>query len=128
MKMLKLLRMIRLLRTFRELRLILSSIMGCVKSMMWTGVLVLAVSYMFGIALLQASTDYLRTNEGAPPNVRSRIYYYWGSVMKAMGSLYMSSLGGEDWIRIVEPLAHVGGFFYCLFVLYIAIFAFVIMN
>merc|ERR1719313_3172920 len=43
-KMLKLLRMVRLLRMFRELRLILSSISGCLTSMFWTGLLIFTIS------------------------------------------------------------------------------------
>eukprot|EP00972_Heterocapsa_arctica_P049558 7294184-Heterocapsa_arctica.AAC.1 len=41
MKMWKLLRMIRLMKAFRELRLILNSVMGSMKSMFWAVVLIL---------------------------------------------------------------------------------------
>jgi len=128
-KMLKLLRMVRLLRTFRELRLILSSIFGCVKSMMWTGILVLAISCMFGVAILQSCTYYVQSEgDDVPAVVYDSIDRYWNCVLQALLTLYMSAMGGEDWIKIIEPLSRVGKFVYALFLIYIALFAFVVMN
>jgi len=131
MKMLRLLRMIRLMRMFRELRLILSSIFACVTSMVWTGVLILAITYLFGIMFVQACAAYLQQDsDSIDRKVDERIRQYWNSAVKAMLSLYMASLGGQDWELIVEPLASVGlgGAYYFFFLVYIAVFVFVIMN
>jgi len=77
MKMLKLLRMVRLLRMFRELRLILSSIFACVTSMLWTFVLILAITYLFGIAFMQSCTGYLQLpGDNIDPKVRADIQMY----------------------------------------------------
>jgi len=129
MKMLKLLRMIRLMRMFRELRLIMSSLFACVTSMLWTTMLILAVTYLFGVAVVQGCIGYLQLNpDGIDPTIRDDIQKYWGSVATSILSLYMASLGGQDWEVIIAPLEHVGAVYYCLFLVYIAVFAFVIMN
>merc|ERR1719223_2326469 len=68
MKMLKLLRMIRLMRMFRELRLIMNSIMGSIKAMLWSMV------FIFGVLFLQASTDYLiQEGDNVPEDIRRDI-------------------------------------------------------
>jgi len=131
MKMLKLLRMVRLLRMFRELRLILTSICACLSSMLWTSVLIISITYLFGIAFMQACTGYLQEpDDQTDPRIRASILENWGSAPRSILSLYMSSLGGLDWEKVVEPLAYVGfgGAYYVLFLIYIAVFAFVIMN
>lgn len=127
MKMLKLLRMIRLLRMFRELRLILNSIMGCVKSMMWACVLILALSYMFAIVFLQAATQYLQ-HDTVDPIVAAALDRYWSSVGQSVLTLYVACMGGADWEVMADPLKETGLHFYLLFLFQIAVYSFVIMN
>jgi len=131
MKMLKLLRIIRLMRMFRELRLILSSISACLTSMLWTGLLILAITYLFGVVFIQACTGYMQLDaDDIDPDVSASIQKYWGTVPTSILSLYMAGLSGQDWEAIAYPLGHVGmgGVYYFLFIIYIAIFAFVVMN
>lgn len=130
MKMVKLLRMIRFMRMFRELRLILNSIMGSVKSMLWSVLLVTCVTFMFGIAFLQAGTSYLKEPdiEVRDPRTCKAIKEYWGSVGGAMLTLYTVSTGGQDWKPVAKPLEQVGTTFYILFLLYIAFYMFVVTN
>jgi len=129
MKLVKLLRMVRLLRMFKELRLILSSISGCLISMLWAGLLILGISYVFGIAIVQGCIFHVEEQgPNLDPIIKEGIDKFWSSTATAGLSLYMSSTGGEDWIKIAMPLREVGGFFYALFLLYIAIFVFVVMN
>lgn len=130
MKMLKLLRMIRLMRMFRELRLILHSVLGCVQAMFWAILLILTISYMFAICFLQACTSYLQSQDQAnlDPDDVAGIAEYWSSVGSSMLSLYLAATNGEAWGTVARPLRAVGMIFYLGFLLYIALFAFVIMN
>jgi len=127
LKMMKLLRMVRLMRMFRELRLILNSVMGSMKSMMWSLLLMSTIAYIFGICFLQACTKALQEGNLSQKSV-SAITEYWCSVEKSMLSLYMASTGGQDWAAIAQPLEEVGGVFYFLFLIYIAFFLFVVTN
>jgi len=129
MKLVKLLRMVRLLRMFKELRLILSSISGCLISMLWAGILIVGISYVFGIAIVQGCAFHLEEfGDKLDATTAEGIDAFWSSTAQAVLSLSMSTTGGEDWIRVASPLRQVGGFFYALFLLYIAIFVFVVMN
>lgn len=126
-KMLKLLRMVRLMRMFRQLRLILNSIMGSINSMFWSIVLILVITGCLGICFVQAATEELRQNSDVV--VDEELDEWWGSVPKAMISMYMASFGGEDWRKIAEPLEGLSsGFFYGVFLLYIGFFHCVIAN
>jgi len=129
MKLVKLLRMVRLMRMFKELRLILSSIAGCLLAMMWAGLLIVGISYVFGIAIVQGCSLYLEQHgDNVDEATRESIQEFWSSTAMAGLSLYMSSTGGEDWAKVARPLRQVGWFFFALFLLYIAIFVFVVMN
>jgi len=129
MKMVKLLRVIRVLRMFRTLRLIVSSVFSGVTSLMWAGILIVGISYVFGIAILQGCAMYLELH-GSTVDVTTRkaIDRYWSSPGQSMLSLYMSTTGGQDWVHIAKPLLKVGNLFYALFLIYIAIFLFVAVN
>merc|ERR1719223_464683 len=55
-RVLKILRAVRIMRQFRELRMVLDSLLGSVRAIGWTAVLVLVVTYVFAIAFVQAAT------------------------------------------------------------------------
>eukprot|EP00747_Dinoflagellata_sp_TGD_P103840 gnl/TRDRNA2_/TRDRNA2_169097_c0_seq1.p1 gnl/TRDRNA2_/TRDRNA2_169097_c0~~gnl/TRDRNA2_/TRDRNA2_169097_c0_seq1.p1 ORF type:complete len:301 (+),score=61.88 gnl/TRDRNA2_/TRDRNA2_169097_c0_seq1:3-905(+) len=85
------------------------------------------ITYIFGICLVQFSTTYLLEDNTDPLAVEF-VHEYWGSVFKAMLSLYWASTGGESWRYLAEPLRSVGSHAHFLFLVYIAFFMFVIMN
>ena len=97
--------------------------------MLWAGVTMILISYVFAIAFLHGCTRYLGLHGDAVDDyTRQSIELYWSSVSQSLASLYMASLGGVDWIVVAEPLLTVSNFWYCLFLIYIAIFYFVIVN
>merc|ERR1712048_269667 len=95
--------------------------------MIWSVVLIMSTSYMFGICILQGCTTYLQT-QPIEEAVHEDIVKYWGSVPKAMLALFMASTSGESWSYIAEPLRSVGPLFYSVFLLYLAFFFFVVTN
>lgn len=117
------------MRMFRELRLVLNSILGSMKSMFWAGVLITTVSFIFGLCFLQATTEHLRekgVDWSNPSTVQ--LTTYWGSVAISMYSLYKAALGGVDWETMAKSLQDVGGTFFFLFLVYIGFFFCVITN
>jgi len=97
--------------------------------MFWAVAPIANITYVVGICFLKAGTSYLQQGGGNVPQEETEsIQTHWGSVSKAMRSLYMASTGGENWSDLAEPLLPVGLFFYMLFLLYIAFFMFVGVN
>lgn len=128
-KMLKLLRMIRLMKMFRELRLILNSIFGSLRALLWSMFLLVLIVFIFGMCFLQATTEYILTSpEDISPERLAILDEFWGDGWRSMLSMYMACAGGEDWRRVAEPLKYVGPFFYGLFLFYTFLYTCVIAN
>ncbi|CAK0906406.1 unnamed protein product [Prorocentrum cordatum] len=128
-RMLKLLRVIRLLRVFRELRLILNAILGCMKSVFWAMILIVNVSFIFGLCFLQATADHLREQgDGVDATTKVSLLKYWGNCRSSMYSLYAAALGGTDWDLMVSSLRPVGSEFVLLFLVYVGFFFCVVTN
>lgn len=126
-KVLKVLRVVRLMRDFRELRLILDSLMGSVKSLVWSIVLILAINFMFGMCFVRAVT-YAFADPDVSEAAKDNMHEYWGSLSKSILSLYWATTGGNDWGDISDCLWHAGSIYYIIFCFYIGVFLFVIMN
>lgn len=128
-KMLKMLRILRILRSFRELRLILASMLGSMRTMFWSVVMILVINFMIALFLMQNISGYITEQAGdLEPGWDASINKYWSSITTAMTSLYMSATGGDNWSNVAEPLKIVGAPFYLCFMLYIAFFMFVVVN
>jgi len=109
MKMLKLLRMVRIMRMFKELRLIVTSIKGSVKSMFWAILLILIITYIVGVCFLQAGTTYLQEHsKNLSEEEFAVIQEHWGCLSKAMLSLYMASTNGTGWKDMANSLVLLG--------------------
>jgi len=128
LKMLKMLRVIRLMRSMFELRLILTSIMGSLKSMFWSLVLLMAVLFMFSMVFVQASANHLHLKRNLEQQEKDEILRYWDGLLKGMITLFACSTGGTDWHEAAVTLMDISVAFFGIFCLYIAFFIFVILN
>lgn len=122
-KLVRMLKVVRVMRTFRDLRLLISGILGSMKAMAWSVVLIAIITYMFAIFFLQSASDLL-----ADAKDKDEFLQYWGSTSKAMLSLYWASTGGDSWRYVADPLWDLGWFLYLAFLVYVAFFMFVIVN
>jgi len=129
LKMAKVLRVLRILRMFRELRLIMNSLLSCCISLMWASIIVIMISYVFGVALLQACSSYLQAEgDDVDEKTRRGIERYWSSIGQSILTLYMSTMGGGNCSIIAEPLWETGVAFYGVYLAYLAVFHFVVVN
>jgi hypothetical protein len=139
LKMMKMLRVIRVMRAFQELRLIMYSIIGSFRSLMWSLMMLLLLMYIFGLCLLQGVTAWLeddakkvRENEpGYAPisqSLKDEVHEYWGSVSKAMLTCYMTVTGGLDWDPVAKVLEKSGKVYFYVFLFYIVFITFAVFN
>mmetsp|Transcript_55740 Transcript_55740/g.156998 ORF Transcript_55740/g.156998 Transcript_55740/m.156998 type:complete len:731 (-) Transcript_55740:74-2266(-) len=121
------LRLIRLLEFFNELKLIVSSVVKSMRSLLWTLVLLGIMIYIVGIVFTQTVAQH-RINH--PERVdEDDLVQWWGTLPRSILSLYEAILGGVDWDDLVSPLmnhVHVLGAF--IFSLYIAFATLAMMN
>lgn len=128
-KALKALRVIRLMRSFRELRLIVVSVLGSARSLAWSLVMQVAVCYIFALIIVQGVVDALRQETDIDDDVwREDVMDRWGSINKAMLTLFMAITGGIDWNTVFDPLGGLGPIFPWVFLLYIVWVIFVMAN
>lgn len=128
LKILKVLRIVRLFKLFRELRLILSSILGGMRTMIWGILLVMIIKYIVAICFLQGCTQLLQQDPDVSLFVRDAIDEHWCTIMRSMHSLFAACTGGIDWVEVAHPLHAAGWAYYFLFVVYIGFFMFIIAN
>lgn len=130
LKMLKMLRMVRVMKFFRELRIMLYSIVGSVRTLFWSILMLMLIMYIFGLCFLQAVTGYLLDTEPEllDPDLEEAMLEHWGSVHASMLTLCKAITGGDDWSDLASPLKATGMHYYLLFLFYIAFLVFAVLN
>jgi uncharacterized membrane protein len=110
LKMARVIRIVRALHFFDHLRIYLEGIFGCMMALMWLFVLLLVILFIFSIAFVQATTNYLINNPETPSNakIRDTLKDRFQSVTTGILSLFALMAGGEDWGVVEGHLAEVG--------------------
>eukprot|EP00747_Dinoflagellata_sp_TGD_P116633 gnl/TRDRNA2_/TRDRNA2_172431_c2_seq1.p1 gnl/TRDRNA2_/TRDRNA2_172431_c2~~gnl/TRDRNA2_/TRDRNA2_172431_c2_seq1.p1 ORF type:complete len:476 (+),score=82.46 gnl/TRDRNA2_/TRDRNA2_172431_c2_seq1:115-1428(+) len=130
-KMAKLLRILRVMKFFRELHLLLAPLLGSVRQLFWTLIMLALMLYIFGVIFLQAAGGALLAdldNHDLTKEAKDGLVEHWSSVDGAMLTLYMAITGGNDWAALAEPLKLCGAHYYLLFLFYIAFLTFAVLN
>jgi len=126
-RLLKMFRVVRIARFMKELRTIISSIVGSMRTLFWSMVMMTLILYIFGLVFLEAATSTL-PDESLDEDTRGQLVQYFGSVYKSMLTLYMATTGGEDWGPMASPLLATGVGYYYLFLFYISFLTTAILN
>merc|ERR1712176_1419853 len=125
---------IRTIRFYRSLRILVHSIFSTVRQLGWTLFLIFLIMYMFGIVFTQGTTMYLidLTNgvQVKPEDLdhRDKLEESYGSLPKAIYSLFKTICGGVDWEEMASPLSLLGWPFVTLFLVYVAFMYFAVLN
>eukprot|EP00931_Biecheleriopsis_adriatica_P030172 TRINITY_DN17800_c0_g1_i1.p1 TRINITY_DN17800_c0_g1~~TRINITY_DN17800_c0_g1_i1.p1 ORF type:complete len:718 (-),score=129.89 TRINITY_DN17800_c0_g1_i1:212-2326(-) len=119
---------IRVMRFFRELRMMVFSILGSFKSLLWVGTILGLCFYIFGISFVAAATSFLDKSEMWSDPAYSDLVEYFGSLDSAIIALYMSMSGGNDWAIYYVALQKIGSIYHQLFLLFITFAIFAVVN
>lgn len=102
-------RAIRVCRFFKELRVMVYSLAGAMKSLAWAIVLMLIILLIFGVFFTDGVTSFALTAKKEPlralPADAEEMARYFGSIPHTTVSLYMAMSGGVDWGEIYETLS-----------------------
>merc|ERR1719329_1756875 len=82
--------------------------------------------FMFSVCFVQGLSNYLVEQD--LPELDAAGDEHWGSITRAMGTLWIATGGGVDWKIVADSLWDVGSPYYYLFMLYIGFFLFVVAN
>jgi len=130
-RLLRILRMARVIRLIRALRILIHSIVSTLKTLMWALFLLLLIVYFFGVLITQATNGYLIDLGGGidlQDNSVQLLTKCWGTVPRAMLTLFEAVTGGVDWDLAVRPLAKISFAWVLCFVGYISFTCFAVLN
>jgi len=134
MKMLRILRVVRVVRVirvmkfFRELRMMVYSIIGSMKNLMWVMVILGATFYVFGIVFTSGVTSLLTQPSHWKNPKHEDLKLYFGTVDRSILTLFMAMSGGNDWIEYYRVLVDMQPFYRVLFLSFISFTLFAIVN
>jgi len=139
LRIVRVMRMTRLIRSFRipriirfvsALRLLIYSIVATLRSLVWAMILLVMITYVFGIAFTQATNDTIAEGvDGAQdPDLEIKLLRYWGSLSTSIFTLYKSITGGISWNDVVEPLEEMHVIWGMLFTSFISFSYFAVLN
>ncbi|CAJ1454819.1 unnamed protein product, partial [Effrenium voratum] len=128
-RLVKIARLARVLRFIMALRTLTQSILYTLKSLIWAMVLLMLIVYTFAVLFTQVVNDYMNDPDSSMTD-RERVAgeEYFGSLLQAMLSLYMSIAGGVSWEVVVLPLRAVSIFWVVIFLFYIAFASLAVLN
>jgi len=108
--------------------MMISSILGSMKNLMWVTIILSVTFYLFGVTFTAAVVNYLETAE-AWNDVRNRkLLDAFGTVDRSALSLFMSMSGGNDWAIYYEVLEALPIGYRCFFLGFIVFTLFAIVN
>jgi len=132
LRLVRILRVVRVLHLISELRAIVSSIVGSFRSLVWVVVLLLLLLYIVAVFFTQSITDHLteaKNNKESLNEKESSLGFYFGSLGRALLSLWQAISGGLDWDDICGPLfADISAFTGLMFAAFIAFALLALMN
>lgn len=128
MRLLRVVRIIRVLKFFRELRMMLNSIFGCFKSLVWSVLIMAMMFYVFGIVLTQAATNYLSNTTSWLDADTQFLRKHFGTLGRSILSLYESMCGGISWGELYDALGELPAIFSFIFIIFISLAIFAVVN
>lgn len=132
-RIVRVVRVIRVLKFFRELRMMIFSILGCLKTVVWLMISLGIIIMLFAILFTSGVTNYLQGLDTVAKRQASEIddlKRFFGSLWPSFLSLYQAMSGGNDWGQYYDALDTMEGnsFYVFLFVIYITFQVFAVVN
>lgn len=135
-RIVRVVRVVRVLRFFRSFRILLTMIFGTLKNGVWAALLLILIMYIFGVFFAQNVADTIAhektdESEGYEPmdeKHKVALYLYFGTLPRAVFTLFKSIIGGLDWHDVVLPLSQCGWWNVLFFLAYMIFIQLVVMN
>merc|ERR1711970_1622272 len=125
LKILRVLRIFRVFRFFEELRVVIASITGSMRSLFWTFVLLFCVVYASSIGILMMVTSYDDAYEGKE---RAHRIEWFGSMEDTMIMLFQTCMGGLSWAEVMTSFRALSFVATAVYAFYISFVFFAVLN
>jgi len=134
LRLVRIIRAIRVVQLFRELRVMVQSILRCLVPFCWACFLLLGIHWCFGVYFVHISSDYIADGvrrDGVAwleDDSVARLREHYGSLWRALYTLFLSITGGMDWGGAADPLAVTGYQHMLLYTFFVALTMFAVLN
>jgi len=119
---------VRMIRFIRELRIMVCSLFGAFKSLLWSAVLIMIILLVFGVFFTEGAVSYSISNGVVEDEATEDLMKYFGSLSGATVSLFMAMSGGDDWGNIMAPLELLPFEYELLFLVFISFAILALLN
>jgi len=120
-------RIIRVLRFFRELRTMIYSIIGCLRSLFWAISLLLMLLYSIACYFTQVATTY-RADATTDDQLALDLKNMYGHLFLSIYNLFQAISGGADWGDVAGPLLELGWGYAVFFSIFMCFTLFAVLN
>eukprot|EP00929_Paragymnodinium_shiwhaense_P084888 TRINITY_DN45426_c0_g1_i4.p1 TRINITY_DN45426_c0_g1~~TRINITY_DN45426_c0_g1_i4.p1 ORF type:complete len:615 (+),score=93.40 TRINITY_DN45426_c0_g1_i4:95-1939(+) len=126
MKVFRAIRIVRIVRFLGALKTIINSLLGTMRQVIWTFVLIFGLMFFFSIVFGQIIGEARMVD----PEIDSDeiLMEYWSTIPRCMLTLYMSVTGGVSWDVPAKPLAALGADAFFAYLAYLAMIQWVVLN
>jgi len=126
------LRFIRTLNYIHQFRKMLYSLSTSITTLLWSLLLLFSVMFAFSVLFVQGVAEFTNHAETGlvsahPDNVRI-LHEHYGSLLRGCLTLYKAISNGVSWGNVMDPLTVVDNTFIGLFLAYISIVFFGVLN
>jgi len=99
-------RFIRTSRFFRELRIMVTSLTGAMRTLVWSVVLMVCMLLVFGVFITDGAVAFQMSSAKETRSIAEgeEVRHFFGSVSESTVSLYMAVSGGIDWGELWKAL------------------------
>lgn len=131
-RLVRIIRVIRAMRSVEDLRTLVHSIFGTFRPFCWILVMMLLLIYISAVQFTQIVSDYkIGLDKNNPEDIHkiAELDEYFGSLSRAILSLFAAVSGGVDWQTVLDPLIdHISPFLAIVFCAYISFAVFALLN
>ncbi|CAJ1382564.1 unnamed protein product [Effrenium voratum] len=129
-RIVRVVRVARVARLFRSLRTLINSLMGTLKALFWSLLLLCLIIYMFAILFTDAVLDHRATSGWLESRDEEYLAKYYGGMYNSIETLFRSISSGLTWEEAADTLRVIenGEFWVQLFHFYVAFCSFAVLN
>lgn len=124
-RLVRVVRIVRVVRLFRALRTLVASLMGTLKSLFWSFLLLFLVIYIFAILFTDVALDYAIENNSSDEDL---MQVHFGNLYISMNTLFRAISNGIGWAQAADAFAPAGAFWVQCFQLYVAFCLLALLN
>lgn len=125
------LRLGRMLRYARAFQRMAYAIQSSAQTLLWALLTIFLVIYCFAVVFTQGSSDHLASvdsSEWSSHHHLMALQEYYGTLPLSLYSLYRAMTNGQAWGELLQPWRKVNGFYVSLFLCYLSVSTFGVLN